>query len=162
MIARFMFFYKPGVTSPVLFLRIPLAQRPRRVIPQSSPGIAFPNYTDISGASPLNHPTDPPHPIPLAPPRPNPSCHALCAGANPLRRRDSAAPPHRGPVQGAHWLRLDFWSFPGPAALHFGLGNDPSPNTAPSPPPVEVAGPLRCKSGYLDPSVSTASACLSF
>src|SRR6185312_12906632 len=108
----------PGpLVSPVLFLRIPLAQRPCRVIPQSSPGIAFPNYADISGASPLNHPTDPPHPIPLVPPRPNPSCHALCAGANPLHRRNSTAPPHRGPVQGAHRLRLDCWSFPGPAAL---------------------------------------------
>ena len=48
---------RPHQSSPSP--RPPLAQRPRRVIPQSSPGIAFPNYADISGASPLNHPATP-------------------------------------------------------------------------------------------------------
>ena len=94
-----------------------------------------------SPASPVPHPPrqrrhrNPSHPCAAAPPR-------RC-----LRHRDSAAPPHQGPVQGAHRLRLDFWSFPGPAALRSDPCINLVTNLRHTPPRDPIAGaatsPLR-------------------
>ena len=62
-----------------------------------------------------------------APARPVPPCRGL-------RRRDSAAPPHQGPVQGAHRLRLGARSL---------LGPSPSSTSTPVAPSSANAGP-RC------------------
>ena len=77
--------------------------------------------------------------------------HTFCAGAEPLRRRDSAAPPHWSPGQAAHRLRLDAWNFPEPAAVRSDLCSEPSLSATldsspiftaelPTPPPCSISG----------------------
>jgi hypothetical protein len=126
-----------------------LTRGPRLPDPSSSRATAAPRPRDLrrpsySGAPPqdprrlLKRPS--PHPrnlISTSAAAPKPSCRRTaplrCAAA--LRRRGYAAPPHRSPGRGAHRLRLDLWSFPGPAALHSNLYSDLLRERRPRPPP---------------------------
>ena len=106
---------------------------PRRDSRRPSPGRA-PQDPRRLLKRPSPHPRNP---ISTSAATPKPSCRrtAPLHRAAALRRRGYAAPPHRSPGRGAHRLRLDLWSFPGPAALHSNLCSDLLRERRPRPPP---------------------------
>ena len=139
--------------TPPSQARLPRLSRPRNRTPRSPPemlaGLPY-RARPPRSRCPLFKPPRSPLGTLSTPPQPPPHPSHPCAAAPPrrdLRRRDSAAPPHQGPVQGAHRLRLDFWSFPGPAALRSDLCINLVTNLRHTPPRDPIAGtatsPLR-------------------